>query len=95
MIFFKLIVYMVLGKEIKSYHKKKRARRRVVIALTSERSSRDSSIPWVSVMSSVFGLSFFSKLFDLSLHIFPHMAVEREPELAEGAGEDSPFGQCG
>ena len=41
-------------------------------------------------MSGIIG---FHELLYLSLDIFPHVAVEREPELAERAAEHSPFGQ--
>ena len=37
----------------------------------------------------------FRELLDLSLDIFPHVSMEFERKLAEGAGENSPFSQFG
>jgi hypothetical protein len=78
--FIKSSLYIVLEKNFKGYLVKNRSLGR-----------RLSGVPQPHIsMSGIIG---FHELLYLSLDIFPHVAVEREPELAERAAEHSPFGQ--
>ena len=86
--FINLPLYIVLRKKFKGYLVKNRSLRG---RLSEVHQSLVIEEPRI-LMSRMIG---FRKLCDLSLHIFPHMAVEFKRKLAEWAGEGSPFSKFG